>query len=197
MKAVVVSQRIDVYPERNEKRDALDQQLIRWVVAAGFLPFPIPNSLQTDIQVKAWLSIIKPVGVILSGGNDIGSEASRDFTETWLFEYAKTNRLPMLGICRGMQMMAHQYDINLQPVKGHVATRHRVHGEIEGEVNSFHGYSLSQCPDGFKIIAHSEDAMIEAIKHQTLPWEGWMWHPEREPIFESRDLSRFKVLFGG
>ena len=35
---------------------------------------------------------------------------------------------------------------------------------------------------------------IEAMRHGTLPWEGWMWHPEREANFSPRDLARMKAL---
>ena len=47
----------------------------------------------------------------------------------------------------------------------------------------------------FKVIAHSLDGEIEAIKHKSLPWEGWMWHPEREEKFLKEDINRIKNLF--
>ena len=37
----------------------------------------------------------------------------------------------------------------------------------------------------------SEDGSLEAMMHKDLPWEGWMWHPEREEIFSKTDLDRF------
>ena len=43
MKIVAVSQRVDVYPDRNERRDALDQRLITFLSVAGFVPVPVPN----------------------------------------------------------------------------------------------------------------------------------------------------------
>ena len=36
--------------------------------------------------------------------------------------------------------------------------------------------------------------LSEAIRHDYLPWEGWMWHPEREKTFLMRDINRFKAL---
>ena len=45
MKRVVVSMRIDEYPDREERRDAVDQDLIRFIFDAGFFPVLVPNSM--------------------------------------------------------------------------------------------------------------------------------------------------------
>jgi putative glutamine amidotransferase len=82
-------------------------------------------------------------------------------------------------------------------VKGHLRTRHQLTGTISSEVNSYHGYSIAACPHGFEVLARSEDGEIEAIRHRTLSWEGWMWHPEREDHFAAHDMHRIKALFGG
>lgn len=200
---VAVSQRVDHYPDRDETRDALDQRLIVFLRVAGFLPVPVPNGLHQTFPdgrcnhqpLDAWLSAINPQALVLSGGNDIGQSSERDLTESFLLEHAQLHRLPLLGICRGMQMMAYWSGAHLYRVHGHVRTRHRLTGEIAGHVNSYHGFSLSTCPEGFRILARSQDGEIEAIRHESLPWEGWMWHPEREQIFEPHDVQRVKALF--
>lgn len=196
MKAVAVSQRVDIFTERREIRDALDQDLTRWIAAAGYLPYPIPNSLFTDTEVKAWLDHLSPCGLILSGGNDIGVVSRRDFTEDTMIRYAEQHELPLLGICRGMQMLAYVGLVPLIGINRHVRARHDLEGEIQGEANSYHTLALSDRPDGYRVLARSEDGNIEAIRRKDLPWEGWMWHPERERIFDQRDLQRLKDLFG-
>lgn len=205
MKAVAVSQRVDQFPDRGEARDALDQRLISLLVTAGFIPVPVPNGLCETLPdgrndqgaLDDWLAALKPQAFVLSGGNDIGQCIDRDLTEGWLLDYARLNQLPVLGICRGMQMLAHSAGVSIYPVEGHIRTRHRLSGDISHEVNSYHAFSLTSCPEGFKVLARSEDGEIEAIRHQSLPWEGWMWHPEREEPFRSGDFQRIKDLFGG
>lgn len=204
MKVVAVSQRVEHYPDRNETRDALDWRMIYFLQHSGYIPVPVPNALCTELPdgtfdfhlMNDWLATLKPSALVLSGGNDINQSSERDATERQLLKYASQFRLPVLGICRGMQLMANWAGAQLRRVSGHVKTRHCLSGAIAGEVNSFHCFSIANCPDGFKILAQSEDGEIEAICHESLPWEGWMWHPEREENITSRDLKRIRALFG-
>jgi gamma-glutamyl-gamma-aminobutyrate hydrolase PuuD len=193
MKVVAISQRVDQFIERNETWDSLDQRLVTFVSICGHMPVPVPNILGSAID--EWLNIINPTAVVLSGGNDIGLAIDRDSTEYALLKSAYERQLPVLGICRGMQIMAHWAGTSLCRLQGHVRARHRLLGEITAEVNSYHEFSLATCPKNFVVLARSEDGAIEAIRHQTLPWEGWMWHPEREPNFSEHDVKRLKSLF--
>ena len=197
MRLVVVSQRVDTVAAYGEARDALDQRLSAFLLAGGCLPVPIPNTLHNGSETPAlstWLATIRPAGIVLSGGNDIGERPERNATELQLLEYAAASCLPVLGICRGMQMLAHWAGTALVPVSGHVASRHWVNGLVKGETNSFHCLALAGCPRGFEILASSTDGTIEAIRHTSLPWEGWMWHPERESILNPNDIQRLKAL---
>jgi N5-(cytidine 5'-diphosphoramidyl)-L-glutamine hydrolase len=204
VKRVAMSQGVTLQPTRNERRDTLDQRLSAFLWAVGYLPIPVPNGLisapnkdsSVSDPVSAWMAGVNAHAVVLSGGNDIGTCPERDLTESRLLDYAKTNRLPALGICRGMQMMGAWSGVKLTPVTGHVRTRHSLRGEVSGDVNSFHKLALADCPPDFVVIARSEDGSIEAIRHTSLLWEGWMWHPEREERFAAHDMRRLKTLFG-
>lgn len=208
---VIVTQRIDYIENYGETRESTDQKLSEWLVQAGFLPVPISNKLvviygDKDTQVKKqlmlqnYLSAIKPNALILSGGNDIGEYPERDNTENFLLNWASDKKIPVLGICRGMQMMAIWAGGTLCRVKGHAGTRHQLNNCLLGEnlpneVNSYHDWGLIDCPSSYEIIAYSDDSVIEAIKHKKLLWEGWMWHPERETPFTDKDNKRLKALF--
>ena len=85
-------------------------------------------------------------------------------------------------------------------VDNHKGSHHKIRPQISDpwsvptKVNSYHNKALKECPKDYKILAVSEDGVIEAIQHINLPWEGWMWHPERERPHNSIDKIRFKRL---
>jgi N5-(cytidine 5'-diphosphoramidyl)-L-glutamine hydrolase len=211
LKKIIVTQRVDYIKNYKEVRDSLDQRLSKLLVGVGFAPVPISNKLviidkDIDVQQKEqpvlqkWLENIIPDALLISGGNDIGVLPYRDATEHYLLNWAKAEKIPVLGICRGLQSMCVWSGGSLVRVKNHVATRHKLKtcnsGDLwPGEVNSFHEWGLANCPTNFEVKATTEDGVIEAIKHKELPWEGWMWHPERNHIFDNTDLHRIRTLF--
>ena len=207
-KALVgITQRVDKIKPYDELRDCLDQRYVEWVIESGFMPVPIPNTLAAtnthinhQLCLDKWLRSVKLECILLSGGNNLGEIDSRDITEKYLLQWAEINRIPVLGICRGMQMMGVYSGGKLLQVDGHVRSRHKLQFKqrdsslLPVTVNSYHDMALERCPGQYDILAESEDNNIEAIKHKDLPWEGWMWHPEREKNFNPVDIARFKDL---
>lgn len=192
---VALSQRVDRYPDRNEVRDAVDQALVQWLGRVGFVAMPVPNVLGTE-GLASWLSVVNPAAVVLSGGNDIGTETQRDNTERALISWGMEQERPVLGICRGMQMLAVHAGSRLKTVQGHVRTRHDLPPPF-GNVNSYHDLTLDGLPDGFEALAHSEDGEIEAMRHRTRPIVGWMWHPEREADFDRGHIELAAAFLQG
>ena len=149
-----------------------------------------------------YLAALAPDGILLSGGNDIGSAPLRDALEKAALDYAAYHRLPVLGICRGMQFINHFQGGSLRSVPGHTAVRHRVFGSLLGdagrEVNSYHDYGLldADLGDELEAVAWADDGVVEALRHRVRPWLGIMWHPEREEpvVAEDRQLVRHHFL---
>lgn len=205
---VAITQRIDRIDARNELRDSLDQRMVQWLSQVGVLSVPVPNALANindpskvseQSALQNWLETVQPNALVLSGGNDIGEYLQRDVTEIYLLSWAKSKKIPVLGICRGLQMMSVWAGASLVKVEAHAGVRHALKDVTKNEdwpthVNSFHNWGLESCPEGFDVMAQAEDGSVEAIRHSELPWEGWMWHPEREAPFNQIDEMRFRAL---
>jgi len=205
--SIAISMRI-VQSEYGELRDALAQD---WsVFLQKILPnctfVPIPNIGKSSLNMVNELGLN---GLILTGGESWGEYPQRDNTEENLFHWAKENSFPILGICRGMQIISQFFGASLIPIAGHVATRHNVtfsdfsnsENFLSGQnimVNSFHNYGITNLsPDNdLKTLAIGEDNSIEAINHATLPILGLMWHPEREKSPAKHDKELIQQLFG-
>jgi|688.fasta_scaffold169066_3 gamma-glutamyl-gamma-aminobutyrate hydrolase PuuD len=200
MKKILITQNIEFNRDRIEYRDSLDQRLNKFFLAAGYFLMPIPNldlkqsSKNSEVLIDLF-STSHIDGIVLSGGNDIGLYESRDKLEEFLIGLALDRKIPLLGICRGMQMLATYGGSRLIQVPNHASVRHKIIGESIRIVNSFHNYGLQDCPKNFRITYKSEDGNIEAIDHKDLSISGIMWHPERNEEFDALDLQLVKRLF--
>jgi putative glutamine amidotransferase len=195
MKTVAVTQRVVVDPPHGTRRDCLDQVWVKFLLGCGLIPIPVPNS------VDAALTICEQVGgIVLTGGNDLtaygGDAPDRDATETALLDLAERRDLPVLGVCRGMQMIQHRFGSRLERVQGHVAPRQRI--SIDGrnvEVNSFHNFGATEVHPPLMTWAIADDGVIKAVKHAGRRMLGVMWHPERLDPFAADDLALFSRFF--
>jgi len=118
---IAVSQRVDVLADGDERRDALDQRWTDFLLTCDITPLLMPNNINA---VRELLNNHSVAGVLFTGGNDLvqygGDAPERDEVETWLLEFAITGNLPVLGVCRGMQLIQHYFGVKLMPVEGHV-----------------------------------------------------------------------------
>ena len=126
-KIIAVSQRVDLFEDISENRNSVDDRLLRWIIEIGFAPLQIPNILGDDLI--SWINCFKPMGFVLSGGQNFGINKDRDRTETILLKYASSKKIPVLGICRGMQILGLYDGSVLDSLKDHVGVRHPIKGD--------------------------------------------------------------------
>jgi len=196
---VLVSQRVDAIAERAERRDALDQRWTRFLEACGLLPILLPN---VTTRLDDYLAIDGVSGIILTGGNDLAGLGAEDVTErdrleAALIDTALRRKLPLLGICRGMQAIQRAFGVPLVAVPGHVSAVQQIRFDGRTEsVNSYHNFGSLESLPPLRTRAHAADGVVEAIDHEHAPLLGIMWHPERMDPFAGRDLQLFRTHFG-
>lgn len=182
---------------RQEWRDAIDQRWTAFLTQCAVLPLYLPNDPVVSRQL---LERFEPDGVLLTGGGSCqaltGSADLRDETEALLLDWAQRRRLPVLGVCRGMQVMLTRAGAALAPVTDHVGSHDIRYRGAPRRVNSFHDYGFRSVPLGYEIEAESADGVIEAVSHPDARHSAVMWHPERNSPFDSADLSLVRQVFG-
>lgn len=190
-KFIAVTQRVEYIEDIGEQRDALSQEWAELAEICSFVPLILPNRLSVTKEI---LEKIPPDGILLTGGNDIGDTPERDETERFLISYAMKTRIPLLGVCRGMQMLLDYFGTPLRRVEHHVRVEHSLsNGDV---VNSFHGWGAAKCKEPLVPETWSGDGILEAVRHQNCPWiRGIMWHPERYHPSRERDVQFIKEVF--
>ena len=196
MTPVAVTQRVTIDAEHGERRDALDQRLANLLKACGVAPVPVPNIGEAIVD---WIEAVPIGGVLLSGGNDLvglgGDAPERDETEETLVNVALSRGWPVVGLCRGMQLLAYIHGATLVQQPGHVGRDHAVVGTINQTVNSYHRWCLEDAPPGFATLARAYDGTVEAMAHSQLRLLGLMWHPERDEVPSRSDIELLGQAF--
>lgn len=202
------------------------------VTEAGGVPILLPI-LDPDVVPSLVESLD---GVVLTGGGDVdpanyglkehptvyGVDPSRDEFEIALAREIAHTQLPVLAICRGLQVLnvalggTLVVDIPTQVeggfehfVAGDDAKRAhqslqfdeschmaRLFGTSELKVNSLHHQAVAQPAPGLRPVAWSEDGVIEAVEPENNGWQmlGVQWHPEHLVESESAARALFEEL---
>ncbi len=185
-----------------EERDALarDWWPFLQVALPGVLPLLLPNEASYAARLCALPDVI---GLLLTGGNDVGTCPERDRAEEAAFRAIRDRDLPVLGVCRGLQFLVHLHGGGLQPsdTSIHRARRHQIDpleswiGPVR-DVNSYHAIEATLAPDGPLIVsATGPDGSLEATRHQGSRIYAIQWHPERESDPHHADLAAFRRIF--
>ncbi len=194
---VGISLRITEAQNYQETRDSLSQEWVPLLEKLSFQPVLIPNNLS---NIPDFITEMGIDSIILSGGDDIGKHPLRDKTEKQIIEFAIKSRLPIFGVCRGMQILNNYFNGSLNHnSRNHVGKRHLLAlinkkfvenlGMDSIDVNSFHNNIINEKDLGSDLNAFAifeEDKTIEGFFHNDLPIVGVMWHLERDsnPINE-------------
>lgn len=189
------------------------------VVAAGGVPLVIPPVADTDVIIN---SLSRIDGLLLSGGGDVnplwtGEEPSpllhginreRDLPELLITRLAFNRQIPILGICRGIQVLATalggkvSQDLSLLKIEeGKTLIKHsqdadrneathtvtvgrgtilsQIYDAPKLHVNSFHHQAVSDGGPRLRVSAVAPDGVIEAVESSEYKSIlGVQWHPE-------------------
>jgi putative glutamine amidotransferase len=210
---ITTSQNINSY---HQSTVTLSQAYISAIIQAGGIPVLIPSMLAGD----SWISLYSRLdGILFSGGGDISVnhfkgdphpriddiEPDRDQIELNLLHAAVNDGKPILGICRGCQLinvglggtlythiqdqlpgaLDHAYPGNMRTVLVHDVKIEEgtkiadILAEPIVKVNSHHHQGLKDIASSLRVSGYAPDGLVEAIELQDHPFGvAVQWHPE-------------------
>lgn len=147
-------------------------------------------------------------GVILSGGNDLSSLIKkkenhfRDKKEIELINFCIKNKVPILAVCRGFQVITNLFGSKISKCEKHVKKNHRINIlpnnyilQKSLDVNSYHNYNIKKLVKNFDILGkHSDNSIEIAIYKKNVLC--FMFHPERKNISQKTIDKVIKKHFG-
>lgn len=202
----------------------VEGSLVGAVVAAGGVPIGLPVVADPEVA-RAQADLLD--GLLLSGGVDVDpttygqardrwpGQPERDAFEALLYERLRTTGRPVLGVCRGHQMLnvanggtllqdiqtarpechvhrsQEHYDTLRHPARVEAGTllADTFGGAVHVDVNSVHHQAVDQLGDGVVPVAWSDDGLVEGLTVPSDPWTwGVQWHPEWDPRRPHRSL---------
>lgn len=214
--ACTVAVTASIRPDGDTSRVRLTAAYVTALEGAGLIPLIVPP-LSSDRAAAAVLDSVS--GLVLTGGEDVDParygekrhekvrsvSAARDATEASLVLEAKARGIPVLAICRGIQILnvalggtlvqdiasqchtdishdedgprdSRSHEITIEP-ESLIA---RAIGAEHCTVNSFHHQSVKRVAEGMRVTARSPDGIIEGLESTDEDW--WVmavqWHPE-------------------
>lgn len=195
MKNILVTTRTICDLKYNENYFSISHDWINLFKKINIFPILVNQNLTVN---KKFLEKNNIQGLILTNGEDVNLKINknnfignkRDLFEIKLINLFLKNKLPILGVCRGHQLINNYFGGNLIKKKGHAGTKHRVNllkSYIKDYlktntifVNSYHNFVIENknSPRTLNIWAKSNNT-IEGFYHKKFKILTLMWHPER------------------
>lgn len=196
------------------RRSYVNEDYVDSVVQNGGVPLIIPFT-EDDEVIAAQLDQVQ--GLILSGGHDVdphlyGEEPLQKLGKTWperdhfdmlLLKLAEEKKIPVLGVCRGFQIinvahggslyqdLSYREESTLKHSQDHTSDlpTHKMSlqadsklaeilGQTEFMVNSFHHQVVHTPAADLKAVGQASDGVIEALENKDGNVIGVQWHPE-------------------
>ncbi|MBV8887820.1 MAG: gamma-glutamyl-gamma-aminobutyrate hydrolase family protein [Chroococcidiopsidaceae cyanobacterium CP_BM_RX_35] len=212
--------------ERKTQLFCLRSDYVEAVRRVGGMPILLPPGEPEESA----LLLERVDGLVFSGGGDIdpsiyngeahptiyNTDVKRDRFELALSQLALSTDVPVLGICRGLEVLVVATGGNLVPhlpdefgeavahrVEQSVPSEHAVQiapgsrlakmiGTTETTIVSWHHQATRTVPLGWRIAAQAKDGVIEALEHKHHPWAiALQWHPELS-LNDPRQQSIFR-----
>jgi len=199
----------------------LEQSFARWLQSAGVLVYLVPDVVDRDSNALTLADYAEELdGLVLQGGTDVSpsmygeeplrpewaGDPQRDHYELELIKRFLNLEKPILGICRGQQLInvalggtlyqdtaaqkpgarVHQdpaiYDENYHDIEilGGSRLAGLYPGVTRARVNTLHHQAINRLAAGLRVEAVSvDDQLIEAVRREGGPYlAGVQWHPE-------------------
>jgi len=214
----------------SQKGHNMGAQYSRALEKAGAMPIMLPVGCQT--YLKDYIAMVD--GLILCGGGDADPalygeeplpqaaefERAMDDAEIAAFHEARRQHKPIMGVCRGAQIinvalggslwqdipaqvegaLCHRQVGEVRSAPSHAiaieagSLLHRILGKTQAETNSYHHQAVKVPGEGLIPSAHAADGVIEAIETADGQVLGLQWHPEGMAA-EHEDMARLFTWF--
>lgn len=190
----------------------INHDYLHGIIEAGGVPVLLPPIPIEDIEMQ----IESIDGLMVIGGCDVNplvynqnpqpllgeTDYPRDLYEIALIKKCAEKKLPIFGVCRGLQVINVAFGGTLYQDLSYAPQKTFLHSQKErkecashtmqiekgsflypifqekGYVNSFHHQAIDQLGENLKAVAWSDDQIIEAIEHTSLPITAVQFHPE-------------------
>ena len=172
------------------------------ISAAGFLPVLVPCIADTNAVAEI---MDRMDALVLTGAISASDRKKRDQFDFMLIRMALERGLPIVGFCRGHQVINRYFGGKIGPIpsdlKPEIVHKGKISAYIQDTyhemeivpgtrlakvakarrvtINTSHRYHVTKLGKGLVVSARSDDGVIEAFEHETLPVTGFQFHPER------------------